>query len=871
MRITRSFAIIALAIMALLPLAARADDSVGADAGPVAYPKFVDGAQIQNGLFNIIRKRGKVYIEIAPSQLDQDFIQTAETVNGLGGWNYIPGGISSTVHIIRFTRNDDKIVVTWPNTYFIAPGNDPAQRTIKRTFANSTVAVAPIVATDAASGHVVFDASFFLTDVYNLAAQLKQITGPDKPDEAYSLDPDRTLFGPTKAFPLNVIIDADQTWKSDNPQVVDNVPDARAIQFRIAYNIVAPPSDGDYMPRMADDRVGYFDSPYLNFAGDASFTRIVRYVVRWNMQPSDPTKPLSPAKHPMIYYLSSEIPAQYREPIRKGILRWNAAFEKIGLSGAVQVKDQPDDPNFDPDDVRNNTVIWLTQSNSGGYAAENPLMDPRTGQMIRTNIVIDADVMAFSNQGWQVLIEPTGGASGISLRARERAYAQVRARQGAFGKVALDAMGHPLSGSALAQYNDDLLQSFVVHEAGHGFGLQHNFISSMAYSARQLQSKDFTSKYGVATSVMEYAPLNLWPKGYKQGTYWQVVLGPYDYHAIRWGYARIAGARTPQDEVPTLNRWAGAWTNPLYRFASDEDVDYNSAHAIDPRVAIWDLTSDPLAWSGAQLKLTHDLLFGLDSRWPRLGHSYDEERAAFGLVLSQWLTAAATPEHYVGGEYLSRAHAGDPGAPPPLVQVSRSDQRRAFDLLDKYVLSDGAWSFSPALLNRLVYSEWEPFVTAQWAYDPQPRHDMPIAEMGEAFATQQLETLFQPLMFSRLDDLSLKAKPSATMSLTDLFDWTQNSLYGDMRDPKLKTIGQVHRALQQWYARKLAQIWLAPAPATPYDAQSLARANLVALRGDLKLALGRSGLDELTRAHLESLQDVVNRALDARQVIPIKT
>ena len=145
---------------------------------------------------------------------------------------------------------------------------------------------------------------------------------------------------------------------------------------------------------------------------------------------------------------------------------------------------------------------------------------------------------------------------------------------------------------------------------------------------------------------------------------------------------------------------------------------------------------------------------------------------------------------------------------------------------------------------------------------------MPVAEIAEGFAQNELTMMFQPLMFERLNDLSLKVKPGSTMSLTDLFDWTQSALYGDLGQSKLRSIGEVHRALQQWYARKLAQIWLAPAPRTPYDAQSLARAKLVELRHDVVSVLDRGGLDELTRAHLESLQDVVSRALDARLVVP---
>jgi len=858
-----------LSVCSLSIQVAYADDMGGAagDSGPAPYAKFISGAQVQNGLFNVIRKNGKVYLEMAASQLDRDFIQSAETVNGLGGYFVNPGGITSWTRIVRFTRNENKVVITWPNTYFIAPGNDPAQQAISRTAASSTVAVAPIVATDPLSGHIVFDASFFLNDIYDLAAVLKQVTGVDKPDQAYSLDSDRTLFGPTKAFPLNVIIDADQTWKSDNPQTVDNVVDPRSIAFRIAYNIAATPADGDYMPRLADDRVGFFDSPYLNFAADSDYTRVVRYVVRWNMQPSDPGKPMSPAKHPMVFYLSNNIPVAYRAAVRRGILDWNRAFERIGISDAVQVKDQPADPAWDPDDIRYNTVLWLTQSNTTGYAAENQVIDPRTGQEIRTDVVIDSDVMSFSNTSWQFLTEPTTGQRASGLRD-DRAYGRLRREQAEFGKIALDLMGRPLRGNALTQYNDQLLESFVVHESGHSMGLQHNFISSMAYSPKQLQSKDFTSKYGVATSVMEYAPLNLWPKGYAQGTYWQTVLGPYDYHAIHWGYAPIPGARTPADEVATLNRWASGWANPLYRFASDEDVAYPSAHAIDPRVAQFDLSSDPLGWAGTQLKLSHDLMVGLDRRWPKFGHTYDQERAAFSVALATWMAAASQPEHFIGGEYLSRAHAGDPGAPAPLTQVSRMDERRAFDLLDKYVLSENAWSFQPGTLNRLVYSEWETQVNAAWAYDPQPRHDVPVAEIAEGFAQNELTMMFQPLMFERLNDLSLKAKPGSTMSLTDLFDWTQSALYGDLGQSKLRSIGEVHRALQQWYARKLAQIWLAPEPRTPYDAQSLARAKLVELRRDVASVLGRGSLDELTRAHLESLQDVVSRALDARVVVP---
>ena len=57
-----------------------------------------------------------------------------------------------------------------------------------------------------------------------------------------------------------------------------------------------------------------------------------------------------------------------------------------------------------------------------------------------------------------------------------------------------------------------------------------------------------------------------------------------------------------------MNRWASAWPDPRYRFASDEDVAFGSAHAIDPRVSHWDLSNDTLGWCDTRLKLANDLL-----------------------------------------------------------------------------------------------------------------------------------------------------------------------------------------------------------------------------------------------------------------------
>ncbi|HME81982.1 MAG TPA: zinc-dependent metalloprotease [Candidatus Eremiobacteraceae bacterium] len=831
---------------------------------PTPYPKFVEGLTPQRGLFTLWRKDGKIYVEIAKNQLDTDFIQTTEPSTGLGGYGVTPGlPYMQFARTMRFSKVDNTIVVTWPNTSFVAPDGSPAARAIAQNFAPSLAATADIATTDPTSGNVVFDASFFLTDIIDMQNYLRQALNTDKdknPNSAYRLDDKRTYFGPSKAFPENIIIEADQTYASGSPDTIDNVTDPRTIQVSIKYNIAQGPPAGSYTPRIADDRVGYYPNVQLSFESDNVRERQQRYIIRWNLK-----------RHPMVYYISNTIPVAYRDTIKKALLTWNQAFAPIGFPNAVEVKDQPDDPNWDADDIRYCTVHWLTLSNGGGYAQAGLVFDPRTGEMLKTSIVIDANLMYYGNLQGVDFTQPVRsfGPSG-SFEAREAAFAAGEHASAVFGLNALRAMGEVSANALPPHYADDFLTSIVLHEAGHDWGLQHNFIASEAYTAKQVQSKAFTSQYGLANSVMEYIPTNVWPKGVSTGDYFQTVLGPYDYYAIKWGYAVIPGATTPTQELPTLHRWASAWSNPLYRFAMDEDVDWATGHAIDPRINQEDLTNDNLAWCTSQMQIGRTL-FGMDDqRFRQYGDTHDAMRQAFGYAFYPFRNCARIASHYIGGEYLSRAHIGDPGAALPLTPVSRAQSQRAFAMLNQAVFSDSAWSLSPHLLRQLVYTEWvTDFPLPDWAYNPPVRHDMPIATMIEALQNTQLDYLLNPVLLQRLDDLSLKYTSASTMSLADLFTWMQTAIFGDLRGASTTPIGEIHRNLQQEYARRLAQLVLAPSTDTPYDAQSLARAELVTLRDSLGAALKSGHLDTLTRAHLQSLATVVDQTLSARVVLPV--
>jgi hypothetical protein len=363
---------------------------------------------------------------------------------------------------------------------------------------------------------------------------------------------------------------------------------------------------------------------------------------------------------------------------------------------------------------------------------------------------------------------------------------------------------------------------------------------------------------------MDYWPINIWAKGQSSGEYFPTTLGTYDYHAIHWGYANVPGATSPQAEVSTLSRWASSAFDPRYAFAGDEDGAYNG-HAIDPRIAPFVLTDHPIDWCGAQLDFTKTLFASLDSKFPRAQQPWDDERTAFLSLFARYATCANTMTHYIAGEYLSRGRVGDPGVSSALAPVPRSEEVRAYGMLDRYVLSDAAWNVSPRTLNRMTYTEYMPF--ANFGYEPTPRHDVPIVALIGALQNQALGYMYSPLVLQRLADLPTKAKPGTTMTLADLFTWTQRAVYGDLATSTASTT-QVHRNLQRRYARLLGQLATNPTAGTPLDAQALARYELTALADTIGQASARRNLDLQARAHLAALRIDVSRALDARMVLP---
>jgi hypothetical protein len=206
---------------------------------------------------------------------------------------------------------------------------------------------------------------------------------------------------------------------------------------------------------------------------------------------------------------------------------------------------------------------------------------------------------------------------------------------------------------------------------------------------------------------------------------------------------------------------------------------------------------------------------------------------------------------------LSRAHRGDAGSQAPIVPVSRTEERRAFDLIDKYLFSASALPVRAQTLQHLGYAEWAGYGYTgwegygnlpTWAYDPPARHDYTLTEQINATQMRVINFFFQPIVLQRIDDNPSEAT-APTMSMPDLFDWLHGAVYGDLAAADIPT---VRRNLQQQYLSKLVDVANNPEKGTPADAQSLARAELQRIAHNAQTAL-RAHHDEVTAAHLQEL------------------
>jgi hypothetical protein len=836
-------------------------------------PKFeevIEDYEKIEGFFTLYRseKEGKVYMEIRQDQLGSAYLCNITRQSGdallfdsgamLDEFPFFLKIVGKKVQFIR------------KNVAFRASSESAIQKALERGISNSLWGSAKIASQPHPEvGSILIDASEIFLQDYSLVGYL---TGEVK--RPYSFDKDDSYFSLLKSFPFNTEIEVTLHFKSSKPQPMYTLSDSRSMFHRYYFSLAALP-ETDYQPRLADDRIGHFVTIYQDYSSLLEDTPYRRYITRWNLEKSESKFKTSKPRKPIVFWIENTVPVEYRDAVKEGILLWNDAFQKIGFEDALEVKQMPDDADWDPADVRYSTIRWIVQPEAG-YAVGPSRANPFTGQIYDADIRVSADYVRFyyrefgefitplswsevkTDQLWPFSAEKTN-ISPYRL-PYQCEYSNGMRHQMGFGwslLLARDAMKD--NTDELKKFIHDGIVDLIVHEVGHTLGLRHNFKASSTIKITDLTNKQFTLKEGISGSVMDYNAINLSPRDQPQGNYFQTTLGAYDYWAIEYSYKPL-DPNSKISEQEMLEKIAQRVADQKLQYGTDEDVFGLSTRGIDPTCSLWDLGHDPLQYYQQRTQMAQELWRTIPDKFEIKGERYQKFRLVFGQGLTEYAIAAANLPKFIGGIYSNRDHIGDPNGRPPFEIVPAETQRQALQMITDTYFSPTAFQFSPDLLNKLASeSEWD-FMGTPFR---RTRIDYPIHGIVQVIQASVLFRLYDPLILQRLQDNEIRfPKGKEIFTMAEMFSNIRNVIWQELDSGN--NINSFKRELQRMHLYVLNTILLKSPLMIPHDATTLARSDLIKLQTKIDQKLKDDRLDIYTVAHLQETQSKILAILQAQ-------
>lgn len=581
--------------------------------------------------------RNKILLEIPTNRMNQDFLHETVLATGFGSLG-LDRGQTGGSNVVRLERRGKRVLMVRDNWSVRAPGaSADVAKTVAEGFATSVVASFPIESEPAGGALVVDATSFFLSDTYGIGESFRRAQqGNARVDANRSwIDTART-----KAFPKNAEIHAILTLNVDNPGagLRRGAPDPSAVTMEIHHSLVELPSSEGFRPRVGDSRSGVNGPSFNDFSQSYDGTYRSSYASRWRLIPKDPaayargelTEPVTP----IVYYLDPGIPAEYREALREGGMWWNTVFEAAGFKNAFAVRDLP--AGADAMDARYSMLYWI-QRGAPGPSVGPSLQDPRTGEILRTVVRIDA---------WRSLIDyniyaglmPAAGPNGLNMSVED--FVMARRRQHA------------------------------AHEIGHTLGFPHNYIASA-------QGRTSVMDYPVPLiSLNARGELDL-SKAYAPGA------GAWDTLTVRYGYTWYPNAQTEAAGLPKIVA-EGLAKN--VRFIADQ---HSNADGSIPDATRWVEGSTGLDALDRTSKVRRLLIDKFDERAIKPGEPMYLLNMRFAHVYLHHRYSLEGAVKYIGGMDFRYAMRGDGQTPTTIMApaLQRQGLKAVLDALEPKELS----------------------------------------------------------------------------------------------------------------------------------------------------------------------------------------
>lgn len=700
-------------------------------------------AKSDEGLFTVHEVKDKFYYEIPDNLLGKEMLMVtriAKTANGLGF-----GGGKQNTQVVRWVKKRNSILLRMVSYENVAADSLPIHEAVNNSNFEPIIYSFEI----ATKGKDSLNPSSLIEVTKLFTEDVKTLGISNRYKKRYkisSTDKNRSYIESIKSYPLNIEARHVKTYKASEPPSNESL---QAFSVEINNSMILLPSDL-MKRRYFDRRVGWFARSQVDYGLEAQESKSVTYLDRWRLEVKEEDREkfrqgeLVEPKKPIIYYIDRATPEKWRPYIKQGIEDWQVAFEAAGFKNAIIAKDPPsveEDPEWSPEDVRYSVVRYLASPipNANGPHVS----DPRTGEILESDINWYHNVMTLLRNWYFVQ------TAAINPEAQGVAFKD-------------EIMGR-------------LIRFVSAHEVGHTIGLPHNMGSSVAYPVDSLRSATFTQKYGTAPSIMDYARFNYVAQPGDQGVALMPNIGPYDKHAVNWGYRPILD-KTAEEEKATLNQWIlDKAEDPMYRFGRQQRP------VIDPTSQTEDLGDDAVKASNYGIANLKRILPRLIEWTYQDGKNYDDLEILYDQVFNQFNRYMGHVRSNIGGVYQYNKTYEQEGAVYTHVPTNR--QR-----------------------NSLQFLHQQLFETPYWMLDKNIIAKIKAAGSIEKIRSMQVRTLNDILSFDRLARVIENQALNGTNAygLTQLMKELSSGLWEEVK--KGKTPDTYRRNLQRAHIERLAYL-----------------------------------------------------------------